>query len=295
MSANIDVEVFIRDIFIRRPIWDGSMGNRDLLWREISANHNFLPVDTLKVKWENLRRAFRRQLKKIPRNINNMYLIDPHNIASEWPYYRSMLFLVGQVRLGNQTQQFPPIIETKNESIPQYVDQNIPYNNANAFEFDQPIEKQNENALTSNAMSTGIDAYETQCAGNCIDIEERPIETPPPNVNRKRPSPDSYEEAVQPYKKKCTADPSNIERTSSSVTLDYIADSNTIEIASDCTLNWNDKNDSHLIEDSDRYYLKSLLPYFEKLDAVQKLAVRTKIDRILLAEIYVVNQNNVEA
>lgn len=114
MSANIDVEKFIRDIFMRRPIWDGSMGNRDLLWREISGNHNFLPgnfvlkmsirfefiqtkilclVDTLKVKWENLRRSFRRQLKKIPRNINNMYLIDPHDMPSEWPYYQSMLFL----------------------------------------------------------------------------------------------------------------------------------------------------------------------------------------------------------
>lgn len=49
------------------------------------------------------------------------------------------------------------------------------------------------------------------------------------------------------------------------------------------TLNWGDNKDScRGCCDSDRFYLKSLLHYFSKLDYSRKLEVREKIDRILI-------------
>ncbi|KAG4069496.1 hypothetical protein HA402_006862 [Bradysia odoriphaga] len=326
---DINVEALIRDIFIRPPIWDGSFGNKDFFWREISANHNFLPVDTLKRRWENLRRSFRTQLKKIPRTVNNLYLIDPHDLPSAWPYYRSMLFLVDRVRLGNQNQLRPPQIEYRPiESIPQNVYQNRP--NADTIESAKQSEKKpNEDAESSNIersnliysldgidynkVNVKIEDYPESVAQN-VD-RNRPsadtfedgelsdsvldycdvkvydsIECVPRNVNRKRHNVDSLEETGQQSKKKRNeyADSSNVRRSDSSDTLDGLDDHRNAAItksASSTTLNWTDNNDPHLIKDSDRYYLKSLLPYLEKLDAVQKLVVRSKIDEILRVEI----------
>ncbi|KAG4066002.1 hypothetical protein HA402_001249 [Bradysia odoriphaga] len=58
----------------------------------------------LKTKWVNLRRSFRNQLKKILKSVDNVYLINPHNVQSTWRYYQAMLFLVHRVRVAQQNQ-----------------------------------------------------------------------------------------------------------------------------------------------------------------------------------------------
>lgn len=36
VMSEFDVEEFIHDIFVRRRLWDGSSGNKDVLWGELS-------------------------------------------------------------------------------------------------------------------------------------------------------------------------------------------------------------------------------------------------------------------
>ncbi|XP_037041340.1 uncharacterized protein LOC119078034 [Bradysia coprophila] len=321
----INVDTFIHDIFIRPPIWDGSFGNKDFLWHDISANHNFLPVDMLKKRWENLRRSFRRQLKKIPRTVNNLYLMDPRDMPSAWPYYQSMLFLVDRVRLGNQNQLIPAKIENRPiESFPQNVYQNRP--NTDTIKSAE-MNKPNEDAASSNiARSNLVYSLDGLDYNNInVKIEDQQMKSVPQNVDRNRPSADTFEdtetsnielsdsvlgysqtfvfprnvnrkrhnadsleETGQQSKKKRNeyADSSNVRRSDSSDILDDDNAAALTKSASSATLNWTDNNESQiLIKDSDRYYLKSLLPYLEKLDAVQKLVVRAKIDEILRVEI----------
>lgn len=52
----------------------------------------FLAIQ-LRRKWAGLRKSFRNQLKKIPRNDENEYMVNPREVASNWPHYQSMMFI----------------------------------------------------------------------------------------------------------------------------------------------------------------------------------------------------------
>lgn len=69
----------------------------------------------------------------------------------------------------------------------------------------------------------------------------------------------------------------NIQEDDSEVSLAPTVDNIPTEMLS---LNWHDYQDSSESSDSDRFYLKSLLHYFEMLDTSRKLIVRAKIDKI---------------
>lgn len=57
-------------------------------------------------------------------------------------------------------------------------------------------------------------------------------------------------------------------------------------MATTVSLNWEDHQDSGRRCDSDRFYLKSLLHFFERLDLPRKLIVRAKIEELLKEEVY---------
>lgn len=111
---------------------------------------------------------------------------------------------------------------------------------------------------------------------------EAPPPTPLPTPQKRRNVDDSGQQSAY-SKKRRNAGNHNINELAAVLGAEI---ERSASMASTVSLNWEDHQDSGRRCDSDRFYLKSLLHFFERLDLPRKLIVRAKIEELLKEEVY---------
>ncbi|XP_013146942.1 PREDICTED: uncharacterized protein LOC106109851 [Papilio polytes] len=280
-------------------------------WQEISEKLD-IPVNTIYLKWQTLRRFFTRMLRM--ENIK-----DIQEYKGGWPHFKAMWFLYKQIMLGkgadrNEDAFWPSIPDSWEEamlrSIPDNWDETMPLSIPDNWEeaMARNISNTLEEAMPRNiansleeAMTESIpDSWDEAMQRSIPDSSERAM---PGNITNGceetmlRSIPDNWEEVM----------PRNIASSWEEAMAESIADSgedvateggevvvkyrpipmkhDEISFAVQSNLTPANSRRESSDEDFDEMFLSSLTPYFKHLEPVRRLRVRSKIQELLIHEL----------
>ncbi|XP_055384119.1 uncharacterized protein LOC129613857 [Condylostylus longicornis] len=295
----LNIEQFIKDIEARPAIWNRNYHcNKYFLeetWQELSKIHK-LPAKLLKAKWKGLRDNFRVEFKRIPRNSDGQLAFQPECHQAKWNHFLALQFLVNHMRqrgvnYGGASQPCDDALNGYNEECVVEPDiHDVIVSNFAEGSDDNPDDSETHSVSykrkqqeLSNELKEGGNISVNNNLLSCAAFA-----TESSNTFKKSKQIEKIDETLDLSRNKipqnCNTSVKDILLTSISRDFNLPLDHNNGNLHTPVE----DINSGVNVarHDDDHFYLMSLHPFMKLLTPPKKLKIRTKIQKLILKELY---------